>query len=169
MLPFVFAFVGGVESGVGWLVPRVLLASDGMATARVALERILGVATFAAPVALAWRIRRKTAADLPLISVLLVLTNGFWWVWFPTVDAFVWGRSSTASSISRSSRSSACGTTRQRATGTKGARRVCSGSCTAAINVHHFVVDRGIWRLRRDRNYRIVVGDAPVAVGAAPA
>jgi hypothetical protein len=31
---------------------------------------------------------------------------------------------------------------------------------TAVINIHHFIVDRGIWRVRRDANYRIVVGEA---------
>ena len=29
--------------------------------------------------------------------------------------------------------------------------------CVAAINIHHFIVDRGIWRVRRDPNYRHVV------------
>ena len=33
----------------------------------------------------------------------------------------------------------------------------------AAINIHHFVVDAYIWRLRRDPNYANVV-DAPVPV-----
>ena len=32
----------------------------------------------------------------------------------------------------------------------------------ATVNIHHFVVDAYIWRLRRDRNYRIVTG-APQA------
>ena len=32
---------------------------------------------------------------------------------------------------------------------------------TAVINLHHFVVDAYIWRLRRDPNYRIVTGAAP--------
>ena len=32
---------------------------------------------------------------------------------------------------------------------------------TAVINVHHFVVDAYIWRLRRDPNYSIVTGAAP--------
>jgi hypothetical protein len=32
----------------------------------------------------------------------------------------------------------------------------------AIINLHHFAVDRYIWRLRRGPNYRIVVG-APAA------
>ena len=30
----------------------------------------------------------------------------------------------------------------------------------AAINVHHFIVDAYIWRLRRDPNYRVVVSPA---------
>ena len=30
----------------------------------------------------------------------------------------------------------------------------------AAINVHHFIVDAYIWRLRRDPNYRVVVSAA---------
>jgi hypothetical protein len=27
---------------------------------------------------------------------------------------------------------------------------------TAAINIHHFIVDAFIWKLRQDANYRIV-------------
>jgi hypothetical protein len=34
---------------------------------------------------------------------------------------------------------------------------------TAVINIHHFVVDAYIWRLRRDPNYRIVTGTEPAA------
>jgi hypothetical protein len=29
--------------------------------------------------------------------------------------------------------------------------------CVAVINIHHFIVDRYIWRLRKDSNYRVVV------------
>jgi hypothetical protein len=29
---------------------------------------------------------------------------------------------------------------------------------TAAINIHHFIVDAYIWRIRKDSNYRVVVG-----------
>jgi hypothetical protein len=36
---------------------------------------------------------------------------------------------------------------------------------TAAINVHHFIVDAYIWRLRRDPNYRVVT-DTAAAVAA---
>lgn len=30
--------------------------------------------------------------------------------------------------------------------------------CTAIVNLHHFIVDRAIWRVRADRNREIVVG-----------
>lgn len=30
--------------------------------------------------------------------------------------------------------------------------------CVAVINIHHFVVDRYIWKLRRDPNYQLVAG-----------
>ena len=35
----------------------------------------------------------------------------------------------------------------------------------AVINIHHFVVDAYVWRLRRDPNYRTVV-DGAVPAGA---
>jgi hypothetical protein len=38
---------------------------------------------------------------------------------------------------------------------------------TAAINIHHFVVDACIWRLRRDPNYANVVDAAPAAPAVA--
>jgi hypothetical protein len=37
---------------------------------------------------------------------------------------------------------------------------------TAVVNIHHFVVDAYIWRLRRDPNYRTVVEDAVPAHAA---
>ena len=30
--------------------------------------------------------------------------------------------------------------------------------CAAVVNIHHFIVDRYIWRLRRDPNYAVVTG-----------
>jgi hypothetical protein len=39
----------------------------------------------------------------------------------------------------------------------------------AAVNVHHFVVDAYIWRLRRDPNYRIVTGSVPTSPQTLPA
>lgn len=38
----------------------------------------------------------------------------------------------------------------------------------AVVNVHHFVVDAYIWRLRRDPNYRTVVEHAPVSASSLP-
>ena len=35
----------------------------------------------------------------------------------------------------------------------------------AVINIHHFIVDAFIWRLRRDPNYRVVIG-APAEAAA---
>ena len=38
---------------------------------------------------------------------------------------------------------------------------------TAAINIHHFIVDQFIWRLKKtDGNRRIVDGAAPAALPA---
>jgi hypothetical protein len=36
----------------------------------------------------------------------------------------------------------------------------------AVINIHHFIVDAYIWRLRKDPNYRTVVDTSPVPVSA---
>ena len=83
MLPFVFAFAVGVDSGAGWLAPSSLLSGSGADATRTALERAVAVAAFAAPIAVAWRVQRRTGVALPLISLVVVLTNAIWWVVFP--------------------------------------------------------------------------------------
>ncbi len=35
----------------------------------------------------------------------------------------------------------------------------------AVINLHHFIVDAYIWRIRRDRNYDTVMSARPAAPG----
>jgi hypothetical protein len=193
MLPFVFAFLAGVESGLGWVLPSALHGADGaFHAARLALQRVVGVLALAAPIALAWRVHRLNGVGLPVISILLLVTNGIWWVCFPLVDAFVWA------TVFHGVQYLAIVTIfhlRDHQPGPGRGGRVaqvlwfyalCLGLgyvlfevwpyayvlagftlaesmllCSAVINIHHFIVDRGIWRLRRDRNYRIVVGDVP--------
>ena len=38
----------------------------------------------------------------------------------------------------------------------------------AVINIHHFIVDRYIWQLRKDPNYKIVVGQGSESVPTRP-
>jgi hypothetical protein len=196
MLPFAYALVKLPNAGIGWfLSPWFFAGHPALAEARFLTEQAIGLATFAVPALLAWRIWQTSARTLPLISWLLVLTNGIWWVVFTYLSAFAWatvfhGVQYLAIVVIFHLRDHPPTTSGRLAwlwpTVKFYATCLALGwllfevwpyayvlagftlsesmlLCVAAINVHHFIVDRGIWRIRRDPNYRIVVaGDAPV-------
>jgi hypothetical protein len=146
-------------------------------------------------VLLVWRVHRRSEVGFPLISLLVIASNGVWWIVLTYLDAFLWatvfhGLQYLAIVTIFHVRDHAGG---PRGRGWLGLTLRFYLAClvlgyalfnvwpyayamagfelsqsvllvAAAINVHHFVVDRYIWRLRRDPNYRIVVGS-----GAAPA
>ena len=197
MLPFAYALVRMPNAGIGWFLPPWFFARyPSLADARFLTEQVVGLATFAAPVVLAWRVWQTPARGLPLIGWLLVLTNGIWWVVFTYLSAFAWA---TVFHGVQYLAIVAIFHLRDHPPATPGRLAwlwptvkfyatclalgwllfevwpyayVLAGFtlaesmllCVAAINIHHFIVDRGIWRIRRDPNYRIVVaGDAPAS------
>jgi len=205
LLPFLHAFLAGapVGSGLGWLVPySTLVANPRVYDVMTTTFSTLAWTSLGVPVALfAWMAlrARPTAgagveggpvrAGMPLISLVLMLSNAVWWVLFRYWDAIVWAtvlhglQYLGIMSIFYADDS-------LRAEGNRHGRAfhvvVLLATCTAlgyalfqcwpraymlagygqvqsvflvaaAINVHHFIVDRYIWRIRKDRNYRTVV------------
>lgn len=190
MLPFLATFVADPITGLGWfLPPAVMVQYPLLLLVVIKLAFVLKVLTFIAPPVVAVRLLLRGRQGLPLISWLIIFTNGIWWMVLPFFHAFLWA--TIFHGLQYLAIVTIFHTKDQmgRPTNRHSPRyhvlwfyAVCvvfgylifqvwpyayvfSGSgmaeavltTTAVINIHHFVVDRYIWRLRKDPNYEIVV------------
>ena len=189
MLPFLFAFLDAQDSGLGWFVSRDVLQQMPLLDDSIReVSMLLAVAVFAAPVWLAVQLYRDAGRGLPLISWLIVATNGVWWIFFRFYDAFVWATVfhglqylAIVTIFHVKDQAALPGPSRSPLfrnplflAGWFYARCFALGYllfyvwpfsfllagfplsesmllCAAVINIHHFIVDRYIWRLRSDR------------------
>ena len=203
LMPFFKGFLGGTGAGygLGWFVPAAeLVATPGAALAFTLASRALDVLIFAMPIALFAHLALRARAPnvdgsegrrspMPLVSLLVVLSNGMWFVVFDFYNAFVWATvfhgiqylAIVGVFHVRDQRSVA-----ERPRGALTQVAIFYGICVvlgyalfqcwpygyvlagfgtvestlmviAAINVHHFVVDGFIWRIRKDPNYQTVM------------
>ena len=93
MLPFILVFIGGQGYGMDWplrALPDAVRSSDALHMLREAARWVLPPLCFAAPVALALKVRRSQSGPMPLIAVLMPITNSVWWVALNIYEAFVW-------------------------------------------------------------------------------
>lgn len=190
MLPFLFAFLDARDSGLAWFVPaRVQAAYPLLQQSIRATSQLLAGLVFLTPLALLARLYWRAERGLPLISWLILATNGLWWVVFRFYDAFVWAtifhglqylaivmifhakdqmaqpgnrRGPLAHALRFYAASFALGYLLFNAWPFAWLVAGFSLSesmllCAAVINLHHFIVDRYIWRLRRDDANRQVV------------
>jgi hypothetical protein len=154
---------------------------------------LLSAAALATPVFVILRLRLRAGVTLPLISVMIVMTNAIWWTFFNYINAMWWA------AIFHGVQYLAIVTifhvkerTRVEANrfGVVSHAVMFYGACVvlayvlfvlwpnmyvhagfdpsltpqlavAVINIHHFIVDAYIWRLRKDPNYRTVVDTRP--------
>jgi hypothetical protein len=196
LCPFLFAFVGASDGGLGWLVPAWLLALPIAESLRDAATTGLRAVSFLLPAGLCLWMLRGPRPRLPLLSLLIVVTNGIWWITLTYMEAFVWatifhGLQYLSISIIFHVRE------RLQAPGNATpwwghALRFYVASLAlgfvlfqvwpygyvllgftlaqsvllvaAVINIHHFIVDAYIWRLRRDPNLAVVTAVAPAGI-----
>jgi hypothetical protein len=192
LAPFLHSFLGSPTIGIEWFVPASVLGTPAVAATRDVLVRGLAPASLALPAVWFFAMRSRGAV-VPAISLLIVFTNGVWWIALNYVHAFFWatvfhGLQYLAIVMIFHVRD------RERLPGNHHGWAYHSslfyGAClllgfllfqvwpfayvaagfgwaeslllvTAVINIHHFVVDAYIWRLRRDPNYRIVTETEP--------
>ncbi len=202
LLPFFRAFLGGAPfgHGLGWFVPYgTLAANEARFQVMSASLTALNWLSMGAPLALfawiAYRSRVGSAsgngerAGLPLLALVLMLSNASWWVLFPYWDAVVWATIlhglqylgimaifHAQDQVDRPGNThgrgyhvmlllTACVVLGYalfqcwpRAYMWAGYGKVESFYMViAAINIHHFIVDAYIWKIRKDRNLRTVV------------
>lgn len=191
LAPFLYAFLTSPETGLGWFVPQSFYVTRPALA--VALDRLgwgLGFSSLLLPLALFAGLARRGRA-MPLISLLIMVSNGLWWVTLRYLDAFAWatvfhGIQYLAITLLFHVREQTSRPDNMRgwlyhavrfyglclalgyvlfqvwplaylAAGFGWAQSVLL--VIAVINVHHFIVDAFIWRLRRDTNYRVVTGE----------
>ncbi len=189
MLPFIFSFALAPRAGLHWLdVYGWLDHPTIVAFLRFFFVVMPWVALVSVPL-LFWQIWRSEARPMPIISVLMLVSNGFWWFVFPPMQAFVLatifhGIQYLAIVIifHVKEQMSLPGNRHGAAYHTFWFYGVCLALgyglfnlfpqvfvwagvgrleamilVVATINVHHFIVDAFIWRLKKtDKNREIV-------------
>jgi hypothetical protein len=188
LCPFLYVFFGGKGVGVDWLVPASIFSHPVLHLARTGLGRFLAAGSFVLPLLILARHQRAGRSRLPIISMLIMLSNGVWLIWLAYKQAFVWAtifhglQYLAIVSIFHVKEK-----TREGGGGRPGWPHAvrfyaaCLGLgyllfqvwphgyallgfgftesvilVVTAVNLHHFIVDAFIWRLRRDPNYAIV-------------
>ena len=199
LLPFVFAFLD--TRGV------LLLGGPAVAHGLAFLIAMLRPACLVAPILLFLAGTVGRGPRLPVISILTIVANAFWWTTLRYMDAFVWatifhGLQYLAIVIifhvreRRDHQEQASGPVTigwwWRPAAAFYVVCVALGYLlfqawphasvlaslhfsqsflimVAIINIHHFIVDAYIWRLKRDRNYAVVTSATGPARVLAPA
>lgn len=196
MVPFLYVLLTGGNSraGILWLIPPLSgLAAWHMIVPPLRLA--LQVGAIVAPLAVFASVWRSTGRPMPLISPLLLLVNSFWWLLLSPEDAFFVAtifhgiqylailmifdaREHAPAGVSRLKRSlrfyAVCALLGYGLFHVLPHFFELAGyglveamiAVVAIINVHHFLVDAYIWRLKPSDSNRKVI-DSALAQGAA--
>jgi hypothetical protein len=189
-IPFVHVFLKAPGVGLDWLWPSAGL-QPGVAAAREAAVRGLWAVSLALPLCVFLWHQARGSKRLPLISLLIMVSNAVWLVGMSYVDTSAWMAAVTVCHgiqylaivliFHVRERMGVPGNARpwwQHAAGFYLACLVLGYLLFQAwpyafvllgftfaesvvlvitvVNLHHFVVDAFIWRLRRDPNYAVV-------------
>jgi hypothetical protein len=89
LLPFLHAFFASPGVGLEWFVPLTTLETPGVLAVRKLLVTVLAWGSFMLPAVAFARIAAGGRSAVPLISVLVVLSNALWWITLNFMNAFV--------------------------------------------------------------------------------
>ncbi|REJ66821.1 MAG: hypothetical protein DWQ31_13485 [Planctomycetota bacterium] len=200
MIPFLRMFfciqdtVLGADIGLAWIAPSSLYRL--FEPYQAGLDRMLLIAACAAPLVLLIKTWRSSSGAIPMISLLMLVTNTVWFFALEPINAFVWatvfhGLQYLAIVVIFHVRDRLSEPTNRH--GKLYHALWFYGWCVllayalffclpqayqmlgfgvdesvwvviAAINVHHFIVDGYIWRLKKgDSNRQVVDSSAPAA------
>ena len=196
MLPFIYNFALARRAGMHWMDVAGWLDHPIVITFLNEFRVIMPYVAFAAVPFLFWRIWRSEAHPMPLISVLMLFSNGVWWFTMTPLQAFTWatifhGIQYLAIVIifhvkdqmnQPDNRHGVAYHTLwfygaclflgyglfdwfPRAYVFAGFAPATSVMLTVAmINIHHFIVDAFIWRLKKSDSNRGIVDSTPTAI-----
>jgi len=91
LIPFLYALLTSTQGGLAWFVSREWLATQPALWA--AYQGLVGLATvgiFVLPISLFWQLHRMRKKNVPLICLLLQVTNGIWWLGTDYLSAWWW-------------------------------------------------------------------------------
>ena len=193
MLPFLYNFMMTDGVGLHWIVAPEWFDNRGAHIFLGLFRFLMPAVGVCAVVFLFWKTWKSESRPMPVISVLMLISNAIWWFVLPAINAFMWatifhgiqylaiviifhvkdqlGRADNRRGTAYHvlvfySASLALGyglfSCFPRAYIYAGFGPVESVLLVAAaINIHHFVVDAYIWRLRKtDTNRQIVDSSA---------
>jgi len=94
MLPFFYVVLYGREGGLHWLI-QILISEQGLdyfswSPVLNAFSAVLAQIGFLVPFLVFFKIARGERGTLPAISMLVIVANGVWWYFLPTINAFAW-------------------------------------------------------------------------------
>ena len=200
LLPFLRAFLGAPNSGLGWFVTREQLAQIPLAFEVLGWTTgIITWLTFLLPVALVARFVFIKRSGFPLIGMCMIAANGAWWIFLDFVNAFIIAtiahglqymaivliyhvREKSKQPGNERSVAFLAGTFYLKCLALGYALFYCwpyvfvlAGAglaesmlmVIATVNLHHFIVDRYIWRLRKPETQK-VIGTSATLPSAAP-
>jgi hypothetical protein len=91
LLPFVYAVLTTPQGGIFWFVSRQWLATvPALWLLYRGTVTIVSAATLLLPVSLFWQLHRMRGKNVPLISLVLQLTNAMWWLGTTYLNAWFW-------------------------------------------------------------------------------
>ena len=90
MLPFFSNFVTANGAGLHWLDFAGWLNDPTAISILSEFKSVMRIVAFSAVPFLFWRIWRSEANSMPLISALIIFTNGVWWFTLSPPQAFIW-------------------------------------------------------------------------------
>jgi hypothetical protein len=91
LLPFLYALITSKEGGLAWFVSRETLASIPALWMlyRSALAAVT-IGVFLLPLSLFWQLHRMRGRNVPLITLVLQVTNGVWWLGTDYLNGWWW-------------------------------------------------------------------------------
>ena len=90
MVPFLYAFLTGSDVGIDWILPQTVLTQPVTDDFRRISSHVLVVLAFLTPLLLFVRVWRSHGRPLPIISLLVLFSNGIWWLVLSSLNAFAW-------------------------------------------------------------------------------
>ena len=90
LMPFFYAVTTSANTGLAWVLPLSARTQWPLVGLTIeGLEILLIAAAFIGPAVFVRRLNAK-GQSFPAISLLLVATNGVWWIVFSYLEAFLW-------------------------------------------------------------------------------
>jgi hypothetical protein len=91
LLPFLYAVLTSPDGGLSWFVSRQWLATmPALMLLYKGSLTVVTAATILLPLSLFWQLHHMRGKNVPVISLVLQLTNAMWWLGTTYLNAWFW-------------------------------------------------------------------------------